>query len=85
MADQSNSAVDIFTFDSAGKLTALGLPIPLASGTAPSAIAINPAGTLVYVTNEETNNVSAFTIAKGAPNTQGTLCRLPARHSQPEA
>ena len=73
VADQLNSAVDIFTFDSAGKLTALGLPIPLPSGTAPSAIAINPAGTLLYVTNAQTNNVSAFTIAKGAPNIPGDL------------
>lgn len=72
-ADQLNSTVDVFTFDSAGKLTPLGFPIPLVSGTAPSAIAINPAGTLLYVTNAQTNNVSGFSIAKGAPNTPGDL------------
>ena len=73
VADQLNSAVDIFTFDSAGKLTLQGFPLPLTSGTAPSAIAINPAGTMLYVSNAQTNNVSGFLIAKGAPNTPGDL------------
>jgi 6-phosphogluconolactonase len=73
VADQLNSAIDIFSFDSAGKLTLLGFPVPLTAGTAPSAIAINPAGTFLYVTNAQTNNVSAFTIAKAAPNTPGDL------------
>lgn len=73
VADQLNSAIDIFSFDSAGRLTPLGFPVPLTSGTTPSAIAINPAGTLLYVTNAQTNNVSAFSIAKSAPNTPGDL------------
>lgn len=72
VADQLDSVINIFSFDSAGKLTPVGLPIVLTSATSPSAIAINPAGTFLYVTNAQTNNVSAFTIAKGAP-TPGDL------------
>jgi 6-phosphogluconolactonase len=76
--NQVNGSVSIFSFDtSTGELPALNPATPNVAaaafppvqvGTTPSAIAISPGGSFVYVTNSGTNNVNGFAVDTGATN-----------------
>jgi 6-phosphogluconolactonase len=64
VVDQVDGMVVTFHLDaSTGVLTPdIALP-PMSVGSTPSSIAINPDGTLLYVTNQGSNNVSGFKVA----------------------
>ena len=64
VADSAGNDVVGYAVDSSGSLT----PIPVASGAGfatgniPSGIAVDPCDRFVYVTNQQSNNISAFNI-----------------------
>lgn len=64
--DQVDGLILTFHLDSnTGILTSdIALP-PLAVGSTPSSIAMNPAGTFLYVSNQGSNNVSGFKVGTG--------------------
>lgn len=82
VANQFIGKVSAYSVSSSGALTDV-VAAPYAVGTAPSALAIwnapsgTPAGTFLYVTNQGSNNVSAFSVCDKAtalcPSPDGTL------------
>jgi 6-phosphogluconolactonase len=65
--DQVDGQIVRFHLDSnTGILTSdVALP-PVPVGSTPSSMAMNPAGTLLYVTNQGSNNISGFKVGSGA-------------------
>jgi len=67
IASQGNSSVFSFSIDlSTGLLTANGSLVP--TGSVPSAMLLAPSGTVMFVANSGSNNISAYTV-----KTDGTL------------
>ena len=71
---------------SSGALTAMtgpGLLTPVATGAVPVGVAVDPCDRFVYVSNSQSNSVSAYTIcnavqvAAGCPNADGSLHPVP--------
>jgi DNA-binding beta-propeller fold protein YncE len=61
VANQASNNVSAYTINAAtGELTAIGSPV--AAGTNPYSIAIDPRSKFAYVANQASNNVSAYTI-----------------------
>jgi 6-phosphogluconolactonase len=69
---------------SARRLTAVGIPV--AAGTDPRSLTIDPLGRFVYVANSMSNNISAYTINQttgglapvaGSPFVAGSAETLP--------
>jgi len=76
--NQVNGSISIFSFDPTSgvlpvlnpatpNIAAAAFP-PVQAGTTPSAIAISPGGSFVYVTNSGTNNLDGFAVDTGATN-----------------
>src|SRR4029077_4363184 len=67
IASQGDSAVTSFSIDlSTGKLTVNGGSNP--TGSVPSAMILAPSGTVLFIANSGSNNISAYTV-----KTDGTL------------
>ncbi len=74
VANQGQETISVFSIDSSGALTPLFSPFT--AGTAPTAIAVatiigSPALSILYVANQGSSNVSAFTI-----NSDGSLAAI---------
>lgn len=66
--DSTANAGYIFPFAvSNGGLTALNGGVPIPAGVHPSAIASDPTGTNLYVTDSANNNILGYNIASGVP------------------
>ncbi len=62
MAGSGSSSVLAYAIDATpGALTSVA-GSPFAAGNSPACVAVNPAGTFVYVVNNGANNVSAYTV-----------------------
>ena len=59
MTNMSDNTIGFYSIDSSGNLTPLA---ELATGTYPSSVTVDPSGQFVYVTNETSNTISAYTI-----------------------
>jgi 6-phosphogluconolactonase (cycloisomerase 2 family) len=73
VADQSDGWVWALQIGANGTLSSNPMLPPVFSGNMPSGLAINAAGTFLYVPNQGSENVTGFTIATGAPDVPGTL------------
>lgn len=73
VADSSDGYVWALQISGTGVLTNSAQLPPVVSGSTPSGLAMNAAGTFLYVANRDSENVSAFTIASGAGSVAGTL------------
>ena len=63
-ADSGNNQVDSFSIAASGALTPVaGSPFP--AGTQPAAVAVDSTGTLVFVSNAGSDDVSAYTSSAG--------------------
>jgi 6-phosphogluconolactonase (cycloisomerase 2 family) len=60
VANRFNSTVSVFSIDSSGALTLVG--VPAVTGTNPTALTVTPDGAFLYVANFGSNNISAFTV-----------------------
>jgi 6-phosphogluconolactonase len=61
-----SNSVQVVGIDSSGKLTATGAPVP--TGTNPVSVRISPSGGFLYTANQDSNDISAFSI-----DSSGTL------------
>ena len=79
VTDQTDNYVLIYQYDpTTGALATypqLNMP-PVPTGSSPSAVAINPLGTFLYVANQASNNISGFTIDTTTPNNLGNLASI---------
>ena len=67
-SNQGSNNVSAFTITAGtGVLVPLvsGVGNPFAAGTSPSAVTVSPNGSFLYVSNQGSNNVSAYTITAG--------------------
>ena len=82
--DSVNSVVDIFAVNASSGALTQALPPNVPVGNTPSAATINPAGTLLYITNAVSNDVSGFIINSDGSLTPMTQSPFPAG-TQPAA
>jgi 6-phosphogluconolactonase len=73
VADRSEGYVWALQIGASGVLTTSANLPPVVSGSSPSGLAMNAAGTFLYVANRDSENVSGFTIASGGGQIAGTL------------
>jgi len=82
VADQMQNLVLTFQINSnTGVLTSNGALPPVATGIAPSGLAMDAAGTLLYVANRDSESVSGFTISADNSATPGDLTSIPGSFS----
>ena len=73
MTNSNSNDVSMYTINTtSGALTSIG---PIAAGTRPASVAIDPTGKFAYVTNSGSNSVSMYSIddATGALTLIGTV------------
>jgi len=74
MVDSVNNEIVEFSVEtSTGALTIAGPVAPVSTGSVPSGIAVDPCDRFVYVSNNQSNNISAYSICNGQA-TQSTNC-----------
>ncbi len=82
VADQMQDLVFTFAINSnTGVLTINSALPPVATGIAPSGLAMDAAGTLLYVANRDSESVSGFTISADNSATPGSLTSIPGSFS----
>ena len=75
VTDSVNNVVVEFNVDtSTGVLTNAGPVAPVRTGSVPSGIAVDPCDRFVYVANNQSNNISAYSICNGLATQSTTLC-----------
>jgi 6-phosphogluconolactonase len=73
VVDQVQALIWAFNIGANGALSSNPLLPPVGTGSAPSALAMNSLGSFLYVANRDSENVSAFSIASGTGQVEGTL------------
>jgi 6-phosphogluconolactonase (cycloisomerase 2 family) len=74
VVDSVNDAIVEFSVDPAGTLTNAGPVVPVPTGAVPSGVAVDPCDRFVYVTNNQSDNVSGYSICNGLATQSATLC-----------
>jgi 6-phosphogluconolactonase len=69
----NNEIVEFSVETSTGALTIAGPKAPVTTGSVPSGVAVDPCDRFVYVANNQSNNISAYSICNGQA-TQSTNC-----------
>jgi 6-phosphogluconolactonase len=78
VADQVQDLLFTFQMNSnSGALTSVPALPPVSTGNAPSGLAMDSAGTLLYVANRDSENVSGFTISADNSGIPGNLTAIP--------
>ena len=78
IADSANSVVwQLNVNTSSGALTGPIGTSPVAAGTVPAGVAVDPCARFVYVSNTTSNNISAYTICNGLTTQSSTCPGLP--------
>ncbi len=73
--DSVNNEIVEFSVDtSTGALTNAGPVAPVLTGSVPSGVAVDPCDRFVYVANNQSNNISAYSICNGLATQSATLC-----------
>ncbi len=68
----NNEIVEFGVNTSTGALTNAGAPV--STGAVPSGVAVDPCDRFVYVTNNQSDNVSGYSICNGLSTQSATLC-----------
>ncbi len=72
--DSTTSTGYVFTFSIAnGTLAPLNGGVPVVAGVQPSAIAIDPSGSYLYVTDAASNNIQSWSVSSGALTSLGAF------------
>lgn len=73
--DSINNVILEFSVNtSTGALTNAGPAAPLPTGSVPSGVAVDPCDRFVYVANNQSNNISAYSICNGLVTQSSTKC-----------
>jgi 6-phosphogluconolactonase (cycloisomerase 2 family) len=70
----NNEIVEFSVNTSTGALTNAGPVAPVSTGSVPSGVAVDPCDRFVYVANNQSNNISAYSICNGSVTQSTTLC-----------